>query len=180
MSAQAITDKAIRYVQLGRNATAEEILNAAQETLGPEAYVELGFDLVYGLSCLECGRSNSLSRRLGTVPVGEALCPWCTPSCCTNCGYSLIETISQSPESVFPDHVNCAACYEANNLVLRDNLILNRIEPGSPVLDLTLVELSVPMWDILEAKSADCEASIFLQLDGDKSELLAVSAQQAV
>ena len=173
-SAIPMLESSIRTVPLGRDVEAAGILKVAQESLGPEAFLELGFDLVYELSCQECGRCEPISRRLGTVAIGEALCPRCTPTHCSSCGNLLADTFTQSPETVFPDHADCAVCFQSNRLVLRDALIVNRIEAGSPILNRSLLELTVPMWDILEAKSFD-KSSIFLQLDGDKNEALGIT-----
>ena len=158
----------IQPVPYGGETPAATVLSTVQEQLGPEAYIELGFDLVHALRCMECGRCEESVRPYGTLSVAEAVCPWCTPSSCRRCGASLAQAMTARPDLVFPDRVDCASCFEPNRLVLRDAQTINRIEPGSPVLDRPLSQLGVPMLDILEGKAFDAERSIFLQLDGDE------------
>ena len=172
MAVTPITESMIRSVPLGGNDRAEAILQVAQAELGPSVYLEIGFDLVYELRCPECGGSEPVLKRVGRLTMSEALCPGCTPSSCGACGHPLAESISQSPDLVFPDHVNCASCYQPNPLQLRDTVTVNRIEEGSPILHRALSELTVPMWDILEAKNPDNDTVIYLQLDGDKASVL--------
>jgi hypothetical protein len=128
------------------------LLRLAQERLGPNAYVELGFDVVHTLTCFECGTSEPAMRREGSLTVGEAIAP----------------VFEERPDLVFPDRVDCPRCFKSNALVIRGTESLNRIEPGSQALGHSLAELGVPLMDILEAKAFDVEHGVFFQLDGDE------------
>ncbi len=169
MAVKAIPESSTRSVSYGNDVSAKLILGIAQEELGPDAYIELGFDVVHTLSCLECGRDDQPMRRLGTLSVTEAVCPLCSPSDCQNCDNPIAESMHARPDLVFPDHVDCMACFESNPLVIRDAQTLNRIEMGSPALNFSLAQLGVPMLDILEVKAFDVGHSLFLQLDGDEN-----------
>ena len=167
LTTTAIPSSAVRSVPYGRDTTAETLISLVQEELGPDSYIELGFDLIHTLSCLSCGHCDAPMRRQGSLSAAEALCPRCTPSACRSCGSSVAETIASRPDLVFPDRVDCAVCFQSNPVVMRDSQTVNRIEPDSPVLNYTLAQLDVPLLDILEAKSFEADGSIFLQLDGD-------------
>ena len=167
LTAATIADSSIRSIPHSNDMSAVLLLAIAQEELGPDAYIELGFDLIYTLLCLSCGGSERSLRRQGTLTVAEAMCPRCTPAACEACGHPIAQTMQARPDLVFPDRVDCSSCFRSNPLVIRDTQTLNRIESGSPALDYSLGELGVPMLDILEAKAFDAEYGVFLQLDGD-------------
>ena len=152
----------------GNDMPAASLLGEAQRHLGPEAYVELGFDVVHSLVCMECGGRERSMQRVGALQMSEAVCPQCTPPTCGGCGAPIARIFESRPDLVFPDRVDCPDCFTSTRLVIRDTETLNRIEPGSPALGHTLAELGVPMMDILEAKAFEAEHSIFLQLDGDR------------
>ena len=152
----------------GNDMDAGLLLRQAQEHLGPDAYVELGFDVVHTLTCFECGTSEPSMRREGALTVGEAICTRCTPSNCDDCGEPIAPVFEERPDLVFPDRVDCPRCFKSNALVIRGTESLNRIEPGSPALGHSLAELGVPLMDILEAKAFDVDHGVFFQLDGDE------------
>ena len=172
MNTITIPETEIVLTNKGRDMKAGDFLQFTQGKLGPGSYLELGFDLVHGLSCLECGHCQPICRRIGEVTVAEALCPGCTASSCADCGLPVEESIAQSSEMVFSNYFTCSSCFHTNKLVLRDSLIVSRIEDGGPILDRSLAELTVPLWDILEAKDIDGETRMFLELSGDKCKVL--------
>ena len=174
LTATRIPESSLVPIAHGRDMSALLLLTIAQEELGPDAYVELGFDVIHTLSCPECGRSEPSLRRQGTLRVKDSLCWDCTPANCQACGNSISQAIDARPELVFPDRADCAECFESNPIVMRDAQTLNRIEPGSPALDYSVAELGVPMLDILEAKAFDPQSSVFLQLEGDRDRVFGV------
>ena len=175
LTATRIPESSLLPIPHGRDISALLLLTIAQEELGPDAYVELGFDVIHRLSCPQCGRSEPALRRQGTLRVGDSLCWDCTPANCQACGSSVAEAIEARPELVFPDRADCAECFQSNPIVMRDAQTLNRIELGSPALDYSVAELGVPMLDILEAKAFDPESSVFLQLEGDRDRVFGVT-----
>ncbi len=175
LTATSIPESSITSIPHGADMAASQLLELAQAELGPEAYVELGFDVVHSLQCYQCGRSEASARRRGALGIAETMCPTCTPSTCAECGHSIAKTIASRPDLVFPDKVDCASCFESNPLVLRDAQTLNRIEPDSAALAYTLAELTVPMMDILEARDFDGQKSMYLQLDGDRDRVFGAS-----
>ena len=169
MDVAFIPEPAIQQIPYGNDISAGHLLDIAQDHLGPEAYVELGFDVIHMLSCGVCSGSQAVLRRPGTLEVGEAVCPRCTPPNCRSCGSLISETIRSRSDLVFADRLDCATCTESNPLVIRDTETINRIEPLSPALNYTLSQLGVPLLDILEAKSVDAPESIFLELGRDRN-----------
>ena len=166
-AATPVPPEGVRPVAHGTDVAAGRLLGIAQRELGPDAYVELGFDLVHTLVCTACGESDDTMRRQGTLGVAEVACPSCTPSACAGCGRLIADSIRARPDLVFPGTVDCASCFASTPLVLRDAQTLNRIETDSPFLAMSLSELRVPLMDILEAKSFARQESLFLQLQGD-------------
>ena len=156
-----IPESAIKSVPYGNDMPTAHLLEIAQGDLGPDTYVELGFDLVHTLVCHECGASTPSMRRSGTLAVVEATCTTCTPSSCRSCGESVEQSMQSRPDLVFPDHVDCASCFQSNPLVIRESQTVNRIERDSPTLKYTLSQLGVPKLDILEAKAFDVEYSVY-------------------
>ncbi|MDP7533576.1 MAG: hypothetical protein QGI88_07380, partial [SAR202 cluster bacterium] len=171
LTAMPFPDASIMSIPHGNDIPAAQLLEIAQSELGPEAYIELGFDVVHSLQCVQCGRSEASDRRRGALGIAETMCPTCTPSACTECGQAIAKTIVSRPDLVFPDKVDCAECFGSNPLVLRDAQTLNRIEPDSAALAYTLAGLTVPMMDILEARDFDGQKSVFIQLDGDREKV---------
>ena len=167
MDASPIPDAAVRLLPFGNEMSAGLLLEMAQEQLGPDGYIELGFDVIHRLTCFQCGDTEPSLRRVGTLMIDEAVCRRCTPSCCRHCGESIARVFETHPDLVFPDRMDCPSCFKTNELVIRDAESLNRIEPDSPVLGYSLAELGVPLLDILEAKAFDVDYSLYFQLDGD-------------
>ena len=163
-----VREEHIVSLSSGNDMSAESLLAETQTHLGPEAYVELGFDVIHSLVCMECGGREPSMQRVGALQMSEAVCPQCTPSSCGGCGAPIRRIFESRPDLVFPDRVDCPDCFASIRLVIRDTETLNRIEPGSPALSHTLSELGVPLMDILEAKAYEAEHSLFFQLDGDR------------
>jgi hypothetical protein len=168
MEVSPVREEHIVSLSSGNGMPAESLLTEAQRHLGPEAYVELGFDVVHSLVCMECGGREPSMERVGALRMSEAVCPQCTPAICSGCGAPIGRIFESRPELVFPDRVDCPDCFTSTRLVIRDTETSNRIEAGSPALNHTLAELGVPLMDILEAKAYEAEHSIFFQLDGDR------------
>ena len=175
LTATRIPESSLRPIAHGRDISALLLLTIAQEELGPDAFVELGFDMIHTLSCQGCGRSEPALRRQGSLSVTESLCWNCTRADCQTCGTPVADGVDARPELVFPDRADCAECFQSNPIVMRDAQTLNRIETGSPALDYSVAELGIPMLDILEAKAFDPDTSVFLQLDGDRDQIFGVN-----
>lgn len=168
LAAQRIPGSRLLDTGLGVGATAGELLGLAQRQFGPGSYVDLGFDLVYEMRCPACGSTEPALLRRGSFPVSVLMCPRCTASSCRTCGHSLVESAAERPDLVFPDHLDCASCFQSSALLLRDTRCLNRIEPESPALEHSLSALSVPLMDILEVKGVEGDEPAYLLLDGDR------------
>ncbi|HIA16928.1 MAG TPA: ThiF family adenylyltransferase [Dehalococcoidia bacterium] len=171
LSVTSVPLSPITSIPYGNDMPAAQLLEIAQAALGHEAYIELGFDVVHSLHCFQCDRIEAAARRRGALGIAETMCPECTPSVCFECGHSIAKTVATRPDLVFPEKVDCAACFESNPLVLRDSQTLNRIEPGSPALAYSLAELTVPMMDILEARDFEGQKTMYIQLDGDRDKV---------
>jgi molybdopterin/thiamine biosynthesis adenylyltransferase len=168
LSAEPIDPADIEETNFSVRTTGSDLLAHVQRRHGPEAYVDLGFDLVHCLTCGNCGRTDSSLQRQGAVPISQTICPDCTPANCKNCGRSIVESAILNPELVFPDRVQCAHCFEANEMVLRAASTVNRIEAGSPLLGRTLAEMSVPMLEVLEVGGSEQPQRAYIELTGDE------------
>ncbi len=55
--------------------TLADLLGHARRLLGPAARVELGRDIVRCFSCPACGKSQEVFKPVGSLRIGDALCP---------------------------------------------------------------------------------------------------------
>jgi adenylyltransferase/sulfurtransferase len=169
LSAETIDDADVQQTILSASSTGWDLLEQVQRTHGQGAYIDLGFDLVHSLVCGNCGRSDRSLQRQGAVPISQTICPDCTAASCRDCGSSIVESAILNPELVFPDRIQCAHCFEPNEMFLREASTVNRIETGSPVLDHTLADMTVPMLDLLEVGGSEDDHRAFIELTGDES-----------
>ncbi len=59
------------------NTTASQLLARARQDLGPDAVIDLGRDMLCGLSCSACGATNELFASLGKVTESMGRCDAC-------------------------------------------------------------------------------------------------------
>ncbi len=57
--------------------TAGELLQRARADLGADAVLDLGRDLIAGLACANCSRTDEVGGSLGKVTEAEGVCPRC-------------------------------------------------------------------------------------------------------
>ena len=168
LTAESISEATVRRVALSNDVVAEELLQKVQGEFGAESYVDLGFDLVFELSCVRCGRTERCLKRQGSMTFLDTMCPVCTVPNCHQCGRRLAESAFAQSDMVFPDRIDCAFCFESTPVIIRENSMISRLDPESPGLSHTLSQLTVPLMDILEIKGAKGDEPTFVQLDGDR------------
>jgi molybdopterin/thiamine biosynthesis adenylyltransferase len=56
---------------------AGDLLDDARAALGPDAVIELSRDVITGLACSQCGKTEAVFRSLGKVTESEGKCPRC-------------------------------------------------------------------------------------------------------
>ena len=168
LTAESISEATVRRVALSNDVVAEELLQKVQGEFGAESYVDLGFDLVFELSCVRCGRTEPCLKRHGSVTFLDTMCTKCTDPDCRQCGRPLAESAFSQSDMVFPDRIDCASCFESNPIVIRETRTLSRLDPESPGLSYPLSQLTVPLMDILEVKGTERDEPTFVQLHGDR------------
>jgi len=168
LTAESVSEATVRRVALSNDVVAEELLQKVQGEFGAESYVDLGFDLVFELSCVRCGRTELCLKRHGSVTFLDTMCTACTDTNCRRCGRPLAESAFGQSDMVFPDRIDCASCFESNPIVIRETRTLSRLDPESPGLSYPLSQLTVPLMDILEVKGTERDEPTFVQLHGDR------------
>lgn len=67
----------VEELQLTSRSALGEVIEAGIERLGPDAILEFGREIVTGLTCKTCGKTEKLFRALGKVKGRDAACPTC-------------------------------------------------------------------------------------------------------
>lgn len=168
LTAEPIPVSTVKSVALSNDVVAGEFLQKVQGEFGSDSYVDLGFDLVFELSCLSCGGIEPCLKRHGSVTFLDTMCTKCSDLDCHQCGRPLAESAFGQSDMIFPDRIDCASCFESNAIVMRETRTLSRLDPESPGLSHTLSQLTVPLMDILEVKGHQGDEQAFVQLDGDR------------